>query len=186
MDIRNGKWFGQLTITGVGTPINRDGTIMGITSEFFKDLMQLNPRALAAGNKEVVMRFSDKPFGTDKIQDSVLDKATEVAAGLDVNESEIEQGKPRSGETFEQYYDRLVAEGSSPATASFFACDWFDREQDPELLNWLADPKAIRFRQLNSINEEYAKATPEEYMILKHHVIQHYPNMTASLTFRVA
>lgn len=182
MDVRKPIWHGQLSLTGIGTPSNHSGSVMQILGEILKDLQATNPRALSDGNREIVIRIRDKAYGGAK-DNADLERVLDVEAGITLVTEPL---TPIDGMTFESYYDWLIEKQVTPATAQFLACDWFDRVVDPELVNWLADQQAIRFRQLNYNNKEFESATPTEYAILKHYVIGKYPNMTAKLVWRVA
>lgn len=182
MDLRKPSWYGQLTLTGVGTPSNHSGSVMQILGEILKDLQATNPRALVDGNREIVIRIRDKPYGSAK-DNGDLERVLDVEAGLIAGSETL---VPEDGELFESFYARLLADGHTEPSARFIACDWFNRVMEPELANWLADPQAIRFRQLNYNLREFESAAPTEYAMLKHHVISTYPNMVSKLIFRVA
>jgi hypothetical protein len=66
------------------------------------------------------------------------------------------------------------------ASAEFIAAQWFGREVNPTTTLWLNDPKAVRFRVLNSRDEEFEAALPSEYEALKN------PEFVTHLTFRTA
>jgi hypothetical protein len=183
MNVRDPKYHGQLTLTGVGTPFNHSGTIMNIIAEVLKDLMVQNPRALSNGEKEIVIRIREKPFGAEKESSTLSDKAAQVLA--DVDDSGITRG-PIAGETYEQYAAYLMSEGLAESTALFLASDWYNMPEPEGLRDWLNDSKAVRFRQLNSSQESYDSALPMEYEQLKHYVISTYPQFCESITFRTA
>lgn len=186
MDTRNREMHAQMTLTGVGKPFNYVGPVTGILGNFVKELVTQNPRDIADGYTEIVIRIRNKPFTDSKEAATLTDKAQEVWAGIDLKNTDIEDSKPRDGESFEDFYTRQLGRGLSKISAQFFACDWFEREQDPELLSWLDDQKAIRFRLLNSVNDVFLAALPGEYESLKQYVLAKYPNMTKHLTFRTA
>lgn len=185
MDIRESKWYAQLAVSGIGAPHNFEGSILSISGDMNRALQQLSPRKLASGEIEISLRIRSIPFGADKETDSLLAKAAEVEARI-AEPSDLEEGNPLPGESFEQYYDRLIAQGHTPASANWFACDWFDKPQDPDLESWLVDPKAVRFRRLNCVQAEYDAALPSEYEELKHYVVANYAKFTDSMTFRKA
>lgn len=183
MDTRNPIWYGQLQLSGVGEPKNHSGSIVGIMGEILKDLQQLSPRVLAAGEKEIVIRFRDKPFGETKEFNRNADIAAEIWSQID--ESQIDKG-PNPSETYEQYVERLVERGMAEVTALYIAADWFNMPEPEGLRDWMADEKAIRFRKLNSSQEAYASALPMEYETLKHYIVSTYPQFADNITFRTA
>jgi hypothetical protein len=185
MDLRNQEYHGQLSMTGVGEVNLFKGSITGIIGEIMRHLLQANARAQSDGTKEIVIRIGNKPYAANKDANTRADFIAEVESGIDW--SGAERTKPKDGEDFESYYARMMSEcGMSDHSARFMACDWFDRAQDPELVNWLSDSKAIRFRELNSRDEAYAAAIPTEYPELLHHCLNNYPNMLTRLNLRVA
>lgn len=184
MDIRNAQFHSQLQVSGVGQPINRTGSIISLTGEMIKDLMTLSPRVLADGHREIILIIRDKSFTSHKESLEAQNKIADVEAGL--APSIDDHSVPRENESPGNYCDRLVEQGLSQQTAEFLTADWFGLEKNPEVVNWLADPKAVRFRELNTRNEAFESAAPTEYTTLCHYVVSTYPNMIANLTFRKA
>lgn len=183
MDTRANRWFGQLQLTGIAEPKNHSGSIVGILGEILKDLQELNPRTLSSGEKEIVIRIRDKPYGSEKESNRIADIAAEVMQSLtDVPVT----GGPTDGESYDQYVERLLSIGHSESSAIFLASDWFEREPPEDLMSWMNDSKAQRFRKLNGNQEAFDSALPMEYETLKHYVISEYPQFTANLTFRTA
>lgn len=183
MDNRDNKWFSQLQIPGVAKPINRKGSIISIVAETIKDLTEANPRGLKDGECEIVLRFALTPFGDEKVTNTIGDIAARLNSQVD--ESQVIQG-PESGETYEQYVERLMERGLNEYTALWMAADWFDMPEPEGLRDWMADEKAQRFRELNSRQVAFDSALPMEYETLKHYVISNYPQFTKNLTFRTA
>ncbi len=180
MDIRKPTWHGQLSITGIGTPSNYQGSVVEMLSQVLRDLNSTNPRAMADGQKEIIIRIRNTPYGMIKTTGD-LDRVMDVEAGLIAQDGLT----PNDGETMEQFFVRLCESGHTEPAADFLARDWFDQPQSLEMLNWLNDPQAQRFRQLNYDNNAFESAAPQEYAILKHYVVSNFPAMVASLTFRV-
>lgn len=182
MDLRNKIWHGQLQVSGIGDARTHTGSIMSIMSESLKDLQELNPRSLSEG-KEIILILRDKPFTSRKESTAELERALEVGNQLDDSNS---SNGPEPGETYEAFMIRLVDAGMTSLTAAFVAADWFDQQPPIELLDWLNDSKAARFRQLNSSNEAYESASPNEYIELKRYVLERFPEFTRGLVFRIA
>ena len=180
MDIRKPTWHGQMSITGIGTPSNYTGSVVEMLSQALRELNSTNPRVMADGQKEIIIRIRDKPFGSGK-DNSDLERVMDVEAGL-IHMPLVE---PMPGELQEHFFVRLCEAGTSEQVADFLARDWYDQPQSLELLNWINDPQAQRFRQLNYDNAAFESASPQEYAILKHYVVSNFPAMTANLTFRV-
>lgn len=183
MDIRNDKtWFGQMILSGISKPFNAEGTIAGITAQFHLRLIEQSARKLTEG-KEILITFRDRPF-TDSKESSILKKAQEVISGLD--EIDCSENSPFPNESYEDYYDRLISQGFNHFSAAFFANDWFKREQNPRLNEWLTNPRARKFREINSSPKAFESCAPGEYEILKQFVLKEFPEFTDSITFRTA
>ncbi len=111
-----------------------------------------------------------------------MDKSIEVETLLDSTDSH----GPAAGEAYGDFFDRLIMEGYPVASATVIASDWFGVEMDDKTIGWLNDPKAIRFRELNSRHEAFESALPSEYQSLKDYVTQVYPFFCEHLIFRTA
>lgn len=183
MDMQTEKWFSQIQLSGVGQPINTQGSLSQIIGVFLKTLKSTRPRKLADGI-EIKLLIRETPFPDSKDNStSILDLAIQLESQLDLSN---ETTGPNPDETFEEFLSRLISTGMIPSAAEMIACDWFNRQPDPDLLNWMADSKAIRFRQLNSVQLEFEKALPSEYAELKIYVTQTYPKFCRNITFRTA
>lgn len=183
MDVRKQGYFGQMQISGVAKPINDEGSIIGMVSQFLRDLQELNPRNLKDG-KEIIIILRDRPLQAMK-SESQLQRVNEVEAQIEIAETPIE---PYPGETYHNFIDRLVEGGVETHIAKYIANDWFDSQtaEDARLQQWQNDHKAMRFRQLNSSHKEFESAMPTEYAELKQYVLREYPEFCERITFRVA
>lgn len=182
MDISNAKLFGQIQVSGIGEPTNIEGTVQGIVRQFVIHLNQATPRKLSSGRKEITLMISDQPFTNTKAE-SEQARLNEVVSGIDFSNS---IRGPLPSESFEEFYQFLASQINNDIAAMQVACDWFDRPQDPDLMNWLNDPKVTRFIRLNVSNEEFQNAMPLEYDTLKAYIISTYPKFVSNLTFRTA
>jgi hypothetical protein len=154
---------------------------MGIVAEALKDVTATRSRTNEDGESEIIIRIRNKPFDTTREGVLLLGKAEELEALV---EGEIDQ--PRESESYEDFYQRLLDNAYAPASAEYIAGQWFNRPVSPETTLWLNDPKAIRFRVLNSRDEEFEAALPSEYESLKHYVQTTYPDFIVGLVFRTA
>jgi hypothetical protein len=157
------------------------GSIMSIMAEGLKALQAERARLTPDGEMEVVIRIRNQPIATDKESTLILGRSEELGALI-----EGEADKPREDESYEDFYNRLANEGYPKPSAEYIACQWFGRESSPELTLWLNDPKALRFRELNSRDDAYEAALPSEYESLKNYVRTTYPMFVQGLTFRTA
>lgn len=186
MDVRRDGFWGTLTLNGkhllLGSNSCTRGSIMNLVGESLKSLQAERSRLDADGDMQIVLRLSNKPFDTSKEGVMILGKSEEVAALLG-----DEQGdSPNEGETYEEFYQRLLDSEYPQASAEYIAAQWFDHEVSPTTTLWLNDPKAVRFRVLNSRDEEFEAALPSEYESLKHYVRVTYPEFLDGLVFRTA
>ena len=184
MDIRRDGFFATLSVNGrlIELQLQR-GAIMSLVGEALKALTSERSRLTADGDLEIMLRIRNKPFDTSKNGALILGKAEELAALLDTQHGE---DMPAPNESYEEYYARLIAGDYTTAAAEYIAAQWFDREVNPTTTLWLNDPKAIRFRVLNSRDEEFEAALPSEYDALKHYVQTTYPEFLEGLVFRTA
>jgi hypothetical protein len=154
---------------------------MGIVAEALKDVTATRSRTNEDGESEIIIRIRNKPFDTTREGVLLLGKAEELEALV---EGEIDQ--PRESETYEEFYQRLIDADYPRISAEYIAGEWFNKPVNPTTTLWLNDPKAIRFRVLNSRDEEFEAALPSEYDSLKHYVQTTYPEFLEGLTFRTA
>jgi hypothetical protein len=182
MDMKNTEWFGQLTVSGVGEPINLAGSVMSILNQLIPHLRDAKPRTLTEG-KSITIRFSDKPF-TAKVKQTLEELTRETEAGIDWGDQD-HQG-PRPDESYSDFMTRLVAEGQPPHVAQYLADDWFDLPKDVQTQRWMADPRIQRFNELQVSKVAFESATPEEYALLKQYVLKEYPERAQLITFRTA
>lgn len=182
MDLRNDHFFCQVKLSGIKEPLILEGSFMHVTSEIMRLIRPLNPKDTGNG-KRIEIEFSAKPFSEQvKLTRAELDLQLAINA---IPDSDGMQPKP--GETYIQYYDRLIDEQQQyPKAAKWFADDFFDMPKDSELLFWMNDEKAKRFRHLQASARAFEQASPEEYSMLKAYVIQTYPSIIKDLTFRTA
>lgn len=183
MNLSDPSWFAQLRISGVPAPLEFEGSVSHITLQVMKILSSANPRELADG-KQITLQFGSKPFASVASASRAIQKqAIEIESQIEFNDDE---SRPIEGETYESYYDRQITRGLSPTMAEFAANDWFDIPQNPRLTAWLNDPKAQRFRELNSSHKAFESAMPSEYESLKEYVKSEYAEFTDALVFRTA
>lgn len=154
---------------------------MGIVAEALKDVTSARSRTNEGGESEIVIRIRNKPFDTSREGVMLLGKAEELGVLVEGSADE-----PTKNESYEDFYARLLNSDYPQASAEFIAAQWFDREVNPETTLWLNDPKAVRFRVLNSRDEEFESALPAEYESLKHYVQTTYPEFVEGLVFRTA
>jgi hypothetical protein len=188
MDTRKDGWFGVLTVNGKTLILNGNmcerGSIMHIIAESLKSLTAERSRPDEDGSMELILRVRNKPIDTSRENMASLNRTFEVESMI---EGSPDTTLPRGEESYEDYYKRLIEEESLPRpTAEMLAAQWFDRPVNPETQLWLNDPKAIRFRELNSRDEAYESALPEEYESLKNYVRTTYPDFVTHITFRTA
>lgn len=183
MDLRRDGWFGRLTLNGKTILVDdsknmvSSGSIMRIVSDALKSLGPERTR----GSTTIQLTLSNESLTESRIAE--LNRANEVEQMI---EGSADEGLPRHNESYEEYHQRLLALEFSPAAAEMIAGDWFNRPVNPETSQWLNDPKAIRFRELNSRDEAYEAALPSEYDSLKSYVTHQFPNMLTGITFRTA
>jgi hypothetical protein len=181
MDITTGTWYGQLQVGGISKPFNFEGTVTQLSIQMLKQMQQLTPRELANG-KSFTMLFSSNPFGDQKATIERNNIALEVESAIELNTHLA----PEPTDTYESYFDKLVANGTDFRTAEIVACDWFDRVPNARTGAWLNDPKAAQFRKLNSVQAAFDAALPNEYESLKRYVLAEYPEFCKGITFRTA
>jgi hypothetical protein len=185
MDIRRNGFFGTLTLNGqhllLGNNMCLHGSLMSLVGESLKTLSAERSR-LVDGDMEICLRIRNKPIDASKEGVMLLGKAEELSALMDG----IDGDQPHEGESYEDFYHRLLNSDYPQASAEFIAAQWFGREVNPTTTLWLNDPKAVRFRVLNSRDEEFEAALPSEYEALKNYVRVTYPEFVAHLTFRTA
>lgn len=188
MDIRRDGWFGILTINGRNILLDRNmsshGSIMHLTGESLKAIGTERSRPDEDGTQEIILRLRNKPIGSDKDSIAMMNRANELDGMI---EGSPDSTIPIPGESYEDYYRRLIEDEQLPkATAEMLAGQWFDRPVNPDTTLWLNDPKAIRFRELNSRDEAYESALPSEYEGLKNYVRITYPEFLEGIVFRTA
>lgn len=185
MDIRRNGFFATLTLNGqhlrIGDHMCSHGSLMSLVGESLKSLTAERSR-LIDGDMEICLRIRNKPIDTSKETVMLLGKAEEVSALMDG----LSGDQPHKDESYEEFYQRLLDTDYPQASAEFIAAQWFDREVNPTTTLWLNDPKAVRFRVLNSRDEEFEAALPSEYEALKNYVRVTYPEFVEHLTFRTA
>lgn len=187
MDIKRDDWFGQMKMSGVAKPVDGQGSILAMVGEFLTQLRTLNPRDLADG-KQITITFSTNPIGGNKLQDQRQQLVHEVTESLALSKSHVDDG-PAADESIDSFVNRLIASGHSSASARFIACDWYgieDAEGTERLAAWLEDPKAIRFRHLNSSSSAYESAHPTEYRGLVDDMRERFPEFIETLVLRIA
>jgi hypothetical protein len=188
MDIRRNGWFGILSVNGknlvLGRNIVEHGSIMSLVGESLKAIGAERSRPDEDGTQEIILRIRNKPIGSDKESLTIMTRASELDSML---EGSPDGTTPIPGESYEDYYRRLIEDEQLPrATAELLAGQWFDREVNPDTTLWLNDPKAIRFRELNSRDEAFESALPDEYERLKNYVRTTYPDFLDGIVFRTA
>lgn len=186
MDIRRQGLFGYLSLNGKTlTLVDSKGSIMSLVAEAMRSLQSERSRLDGEGAIEILIRLRNKPMDTTKEGIMILGRAEEVGALLEGN-GHVEADVPHNGESYEEFYHRLLNEQYPEPSAEFIAAQWFGREVNPQTTQWLNDTKAIRFRVLNTRDEEFEAALPSEYESLKQYVKAKYPEFVAHLTFRTA
>lgn len=185
MDIRRDGFYGYLTLNGKNVILAQNmvhrGSIMSLVSESLKSLQAERSRLTADGELQIILRIENKPISTSKESVMLLGKSEELEALV-----EGDADSPRPDESYEEFYQRLLDSDYPQASAEFIAGQWFGHDVNPTTTLWLNDPKAIRFRVLNSRDEEFEAALPSEYESLKHYVQVTYPQFIEGLVFRTA
>jgi hypothetical protein len=181
VDVRRQGQFGQLVING--TPAGKviSGSVLSIVAETLKTLSEARLRNNADGESEIVIRIRNKAFDGSKDSLAIMNRSDEVA---DMLGSVATSETPNDGESYDQFVDRLEQEGWPRASALMIAADSFGIEATADA--WTTDPKAVRFRELNSHRDAFEAALPSEYDSLKRYVIQTYPDRVEGMTFRTA
>jgi hypothetical protein len=155
MDIRRDAFWGHLTLNGRNVLLNGNmwtkGSVMSLVAESLKSLVNEKSRLTADGEQEIVLRIRNSPTSTDTLQ---LGRIEEVEALLGDGDGDV----PHEGETYEEFFHRLLESDYPAASAEYIAAQWFKRPVNPATTSWLNDPKAIRFRVLNSRDEEFEAA----------------------------
>lgn len=184
MDMRDDKWFSQLKISGIGKPIDAKGSLITILGSVATQLKTAKAQKLSDGSVEIQLTIRELPFeGSYNHADSFLNRS--IAVNLELDTSDMLRA-PNESESFEDYIDYLLSNNLGIFGADAIAREHYGLAPDPEFLNWMNDPKAIRFRTLNSVQSDFDKALPSEYSELKHYVIHTYPQFLDSITFRTA
>jgi len=182
MDVRRSGFFAYLSLNGKPLTLQgNQGSIMSLIAESLKTLSNERSRLTPDGELEVLIRIRNQPMDTSKEGILLLGRTEEVEALVDAPADQ-----PRVNESYEQFYERLLSMEYPQASAEYMAAQWFNREVNPETTLWLNDPKAIRFRVLNSRDEAFENALPQEYESLKNYVLTTYPNFVEHLVFRTA
>jgi hypothetical protein len=182
MDIRKDGWFGRLTINGKtillddSKNIMSQGSLMRIVGDALKSLTSERARS---GDCTIQLTIGNAPLTENKLTD--INRVNEVQ-----NELTGEVDLPLEDEEYGEFYDRLIEGGYTPAAAEMVAGEWFNVPPNPRTGLWLNDSKAIRFRELNSRDEAYESALPQEYEQLKQYVREQYAEFVEHLTFRTA
>jgi len=183
MDIRRDGFFAYLTLNGKNVLLGVDkmyhGSIMSAVAESLKSLTAERSR----GEINIMLRISNQPFDVSEQGLANFTKVSEVESLVETIQSIDE---PLTDESYEDFYQRLLKLDYNPVAAETIAAAWFERPVNPETTCWLNDPKAIRFRELNSRDAVFADALPQEYESLKHYVQTEFPSFVEHLTFRTA
>lgn len=175
MDIHKAGWHSRLTITGNSQEFRFEGSWLAIMKQVSESLINLNPRVLADGNKGFSLEVSTSPITSARVEE--LRKEQEVAALLEVSESDLCQWKPLDGEDMAAMTLRLVR--TVPMhypEADFWARDAFGYPPDPNMQKRLNDPKVLRFLKLDASDRAAQEADPKEYESLKGYIRETYPD----------
>lgn len=187
MDIKDSKWFLQVSISGQGEPFTESGSIFDCMRASMQYLNSAQAPRSTGGGKRIAIVMQQTPFTQEKFALDFELKVAEIAAALPTDT--LDESQPQEGETAQTYFERLDSLGYDPATAMMLTNDWFSNAPTDELmeaLRWIADPKATRFRKLNSSQEAYEAAMKNEYEDLRHYVLKVYPSQCERIVFRTA
>lgn len=187
MDIKDAKWFLQVSVSGQGEPFTDSGSIFDCLRATMGYLNSAATPRSTGGGKRIAIVMQQTPFTQEKFALDFELKVAEIAAALPTET--IDESKPQAGENAQIYLERLDSLGYDPATAMMLTNDWFEGAPTGELiaaLEWISDPKAARFRKLNSSQEAYEAAMKNEYEDLRHYVLKQYPNQCERIMFRTA
>jgi hypothetical protein len=184
MDIRKDGWFGRLNINGKSILVNngRDmaatGSIMRIVGDAIQSIHDVRSQGKDC---TIQITICNQPLSDSKLAE--VNRVGEIASLI---EGSSDDSVPRADESYEDYYRRLLTMDYPRPSAEILAAQWFDHEVNPTTSCWLNDPKAVRFRELNSRDEAYNNALPQEYESLKNYVKTTYAAFVEHLTFRTA
>jgi hypothetical protein len=184
MDIRKDGWFARLQVNGKSILLDNSrnmastGSIMRIFADALKSI---SAERAKQGDVTIQLTIANHVLSDARVAE--VSRISEVESLLD---GQPDETLPRKDESYEDYHARLLEQGFTNASAIILACQWFNKEPDHDIELWLNDTKAIRFRELNSRDEAYASALPEEYESLKNYVKTTYPEFVEHITFRTA
>ena len=76
MDMRDDKWFSQLKVSGIGKPIEANGSLITILGSVATQLKTLKGQKLSDGSIEIQLVIRELPFeGLFNSADSFLNKS---------------------------------------------------------------------------------------------------------------
>lgn len=186
MDIRKDGWFGRLTLNGKTVMLDDSnnivstGSLMRIISDALKSLQSERART---GVTTIQLTLTNNHTELSDTRIAEQSRALEVDALIEVDGI---ADTPGDGELYHEFYDRLIKAGYTIAAAEMVSGEWFNMPVSSQTTQWLNDPKAVRFRELNSRDEAFESALPQEYEQLKKYVRELFPEFIEHLTFRTA
>lgn len=181
MDIKKTPYFATMANSSNSEVKRFNGTIHSLLMQIAQSLIALRLRPNSDGLKAITITISNRDGLATTVDESV--KLGQIQTGL----AEQISGKeivPTDDDTFESFYDRLLLDGLTVEAATMIAGDWFNVPTDPNILNWLSDAKAIRFRQLNASHNAAANANPDEYKQLQTYCLHYFKGFVDRMTLR--
>lgn len=184
MDMRTDKWFGQLQLSGIGAPILANGSITSILGTVITQLRTARPRSTTQG-QEICLIIRDTPFSDSTVKsDSAMARAVEIQAMVTDSDSMLRE--PNPDEPVADYCQYLRDQELPESAITSIAAQYYKNLDTTQWDKWISDKRAIRFRLLNSNNDEFERALPAEYRELKSYVESTYPSFCIALPFRFA
>jgi len=181
MDLVSNKFYAELIVSGQPESILYEGSYVEINRAILNALKVMNVREYADG-KTIMIRMSSKPLVENTL--SIAEQNAKMDKELGLKPEDI-QGGPEEGESYESFHARLLLT-MTDAQATWFANDWFGRDQDPILTRWQSDPKVKQFNMINASSAGFARALPGEYIELKRYIIENYPTFAERIKWRTA
>lgn len=183
MDIREKGWHLHMKISGVSLPVTHEGSVMELIAHALTHIRANRVPQKRDGTKEITIRLSPhkitegtlEEWGKSDDAESLLDTSLAVLLTHNV------------GETYDEFFDRLIEDGYDRASALMIAADAFDMDTttiNREQEDWLTDSRAIMFRKLHASQQSYDSADPHEAQALKDYCKSRWPERVENMRLR--
>lgn len=185
MDIRSSGYFASLRVSGLSDSRNYEGSISEIIRQIMVDLVGINLRINAQGQKSIEISISNvsRSVGSEVTMIQKMAKEIESQLVYEINPNDF----PRENESYDSYVMRQITEEScTPTTAYYMAQEHFGIEMPEIHRKWLSDSKVERFIQLQSSTKSYQSALPNEYRELMNYIKSEYPWMAENINWKEA